>query len=217
MSRPWPSFTFLMKSRDVLDVPDFAQHHEHRLVRAAVQRPVERRGRAGQRRVRIHLRAADRPHRVGAAVLLVVGVQREEHVEGAHQRRVRRVRRLRHPEHHLEEVRGVAQLVVRPDIRQPLAVAVRVGGDGRHLADQPEHLEVTVVDVADGLRFRIEGRQRADGAEEHAHRMRVVVEAVHELLDVLVDHRVQRDLLAPRLELARGSAARRTAAGTPLR
>ena len=39
-------------------------------------------------------------------------------------------------------------------------------------------------------------RQRADGAQEDAHRVRVVLEALHELLDVLVEHRVVGDLAA---------------------
>ena len=37
-----------------------------------------------------------------------------------------------------------------------------------------------------------------------AHRVRVVLEALHELLDVLVQHRVERDLARPRLLLRRG-------------
>ena len=47
----------------------------------------------------------------------------------------------------------------------------------------------------------IERRERADGAQEDAHRVRVVLEAFHQLLDVLVQHRVQRDLLRPLLQL----------------
>ena len=45
--------------------------------------PASAPGRAGQRRVRIGLRAADAAHRARAAVLLVIGVQDEQHVERA--------------------------------------------------------------------------------------------------------------------------------------
>ena len=60
---------------------DLLQHPQHRFVRAAVQRAVERRRRAGHRRVRIDVRAADAAHRARAAVLLVIGVEDEEDVE----------------------------------------------------------------------------------------------------------------------------------------
>jgi hypothetical protein len=40
-------------------VPRSAQHPQHRLVGAAVQRAVERRDAAGDRRVRVDLRGAD--------------------------------------------------------------------------------------------------------------------------------------------------------------
>ncbi len=53
-------------------------------------------------------------------------------------------------------------------------------------------------------RLRIEGRQRGHGGHEHPHRVRVVVEAVDELLDVLVDPRVVRDLVDPVIHLAQG-------------
>src|SRR3712207_7010170 len=49
--------------------------------------------------------------------------------------------------------------------------------------------------VVDQLRVRVEGREAADGAEEHAHRVGVVAVALHELLDVLVDEGVVGDLV----------------------
>jgi hypothetical protein len=45
--------------------------------------------------------------------------------------------------------------------------------------------------------FAVEGRQRAGRAEEDPHRVRVVLEAVDELLDVLVDDGVRRDVTLP--------------------
>ena len=79
-----------------------------------------------------------------------------------------------------------------------MRVAEGVGGDARHLGDQPVRLQPARLGVEDVLGVRVERRQRADGAEEHAHRVRVVAEPLHELLDVLVQHRVERDLARPR-------------------
>ena len=62
---------------------DPAQHPQHRLVGAAVQRAVERGDAGGDRRVGVDLRGAHAAHGVRRAVLLVVGVQDEEDVEGA--------------------------------------------------------------------------------------------------------------------------------------
>ena len=119
------ALTRLMNAGMLSTLPISLQHPQHRLVGAAVQRPVERRRRAGHRRVRIDVRAADRAHRARAAVLLVVGVQDEEDVERALEHRVHLVFQLRHLEQHVQEVAGEAQLVVRIDVRAADAVADR--------------------------------------------------------------------------------------------
>ena len=114
------------------------------LVGAAVQRPVER-GHAGRhRRVGIDLRGADAAHRARRAVLLVVGVQDPEHVEGPLQPRVGLVLDLGHLEHHREEVAGVGEVVVRIDVGQPEVVAVGEGGQRGHLRDQPHGRHVAL-------------------------------------------------------------------------
>ena len=118
--------------------PISVEHPQHRLVRAAVQRPVERRRRAGQRRIRIGVRAADAAHRVRAAVLLVIRVQDEQHVQRAFEDRMRLVSRLGHLEQHVQEVSREAQLVVGKHVRTADGVAERVGGDARHLGDEPD-------------------------------------------------------------------------------
>ena len=69
------------------------------------------------------------------------------------------------------------------------------------LRDQTEHLVAARLLVENPLGIGVERRQRADGADEHAHRMGVVVKAVDELLDVLVDDRVVRDVIHPGVEL----------------
>jgi hypothetical protein len=73
-------------------------------------------------------------------------------------------------------------------------------GEGRkrgHLGDQPHDLLILVRPVVDRLRFGVEGGQRSQGADQDAHRVGVVVEAVDELLDVLVHVGVVGDLVGP--------------------
>ncbi len=150
------------------------------------------------------MRAADAAHRVGAAVLLVIGVEDEQHVERALEHRADLVLELRHPEQHVQEVAGEAEVVVGIVVGAADAVAIGVGGNRRNLRDEAMNLLLAGLLVEDLPRVHVEGGERAHSAEEHAHRMGVVLEPFHELLDVLVQHRVQRDLLGPLLELRVG-------------
>ena len=68
---------------------------------------------------------------------------------------------------------------------------------GRHLADQPAGLQAARFQVHNLLGVGIEGRHRADRPHQHPHRMRVVAEALHEILQVLMHHRVGLDVLFP--------------------
>ena len=134
----------------------------------------------------------------------MVGVEDEQDVERARQHRVRLVLQLGHLEQHVQEIAGEAQIVVGIDVRPADAVAKRPRGDARHLGDRPVHLLQARFLVEDVLRVRIEARHRADDAQEDGHRVGVVLEPLHQLLDVLVQHRVERDLLGPVLLLLRG-------------
>ncbi len=104
--------------------------------------------------------------------------------------------------HHREEVLGEAQVVVRVDEGHAHAETVRRGGEGRHLGDEPHDLAIAHPGVGDVLRLGIERRERCDRRDEHAHRVRVVVEALEEsLAHVLVDEGVVGDLAHPLGEL----------------
>jgi hypothetical protein len=127
----------------------------------------------------------------------VVGVEDEQDVECALQAGIRFVPRLVHVEHHREEVARVAEVVVRIHVRQPHVVAVGEGGEGGHLGDQPDRRHVALLGVVDVLGVRVEGGQRAHRGEQHPHGVRVVAEALEELLDVLVDERVVGDVVYP--------------------
>ena len=168
-----------------------------------MQRTIEGGGRAGQRRIRVGMRAADAAHGAGRAVLLVVGVQDEEHVERALEHGVRRVLQLGHLEQHVQEVASEAEVVVGLDVWAPDAVPVGVGRNRGRLGDEPQHLQLAPCGVVDRLAVLVEGRHRRHRAHEHAHRMRVVVEALDELLDVLMHHRVHGHLMLPVLQLGR--------------
>ena len=62
--------------------------------------------------------------------------------------------------------------------------------------------------VVDLVGVGVERGQRAHRGHQHPHRVGVVAEALHEVLDVLVHERVDRDLVDPLVELAlRGQLA----------
>ena len=119
--------------------------------------------------------AAHPAHRRGGAVLLVVGVQDEEHVHRAGERGV-------HlgvlAEHHPQEVRGEAQARVRRHRREALAVPVGHRGEGRSGGDQPADVERAALGVGDVLRVRVLGAQPGEERDEHRHRVRVRGEPV---------------------------------------
>ncbi len=190
-----------MNDGHVVDRADPAEHLQHRLVGAAVQRAVERADAAGDRGVRVDLGGADRPDRVGGGVLLVVGVQDEQDLQRPHQAIVGGVLGLAHLEQHGQEVRGVAELVVRVDVRLALGVPERERAERRHLRDQPPDLQRPGLLVEDVARLGIEGGQRPDRREQHPHRVRVVPEALHEGLQVLVHERVIGHVVRPGLVL----------------
>ena len=194
-----------LHSRDerghVLEGADLLEHAQDGFVGAAVQRSPERRGRSRNRRIRVDVRAADDSHRGGAAILLVIGVQDEEHVERALENGVRLVLQLGHLEQHVQEVAGEAQVVVGIHVVAPDAVAIRVASDARDLRNEPQALAVARLLIEHELRVAIERRERADGADEDAHRMGVVLEPFHQLLDVFVQQRVLRNRVVPVLQL----------------
>ena len=134
----------------------------------------------------------------------MVGVEDEEDVQRALEPRIGLVLELGHLVHHAQEVAAVGQVVVGIDVGHPHVVAVGEGGERRHLGDEPDRLDVAVLRILDVVGVGIEGRQRADRAEQHPHRVGVVAEALHEALDVLVHEGVDRDLADPLLELLAG-------------
>ena len=188
---------------DLVLRPDLREHAQHLLVGPAVQGAVEGGDGGGNGRVGIHVGAPHPAHGRGRAVLLVVGVQDEEHLEGLLHHRVDLVGPS-HLEHHLQEVAAVGEVVVGVGVGQALGVAVGEGGQGGDLGDQAEDLVVPLRRVMDVLGLGIEGGEGGHGGAQHAHGVGVVAEGRHQLLDVLVDHRVVRDVVGPLLVLGLG-------------
>jgi hypothetical protein len=89
--------------------------------------------------------------------LLVVGVQYEQHLEGARQHGTRLVARLRGPEHHVQEVLGIAEIVVGVRVGHADAVAVSERGDGGNLGHHPVKRDAPHLGIEHVLTFRIEG------------------------------------------------------------
>ena len=133
----------------------------------------------------------------------MVGVQEEQHVEGALDHRVGVVAQLGHAEHHAQEVADVGQLEIGVHERQPVPLPMRERGERRHLAEEAQDLPPSHRRVVDVRRLGIERRERRHGAHEHAHGMGVVVEPVDEARHVLVDQRVAAELDAANRRAAR--------------
>ncbi len=213
-----PPFTSAMKSGTFSMLPISMEHLDDLLVGPAVARAVQRGRGRGRRRVGVGVRGADDPHGGGRAVLLVVGVQDEQHVERMGEHGVGLEAGLGDLPHHREEVGAEVERVVRVDEGHADAEAVGGCGEGRHLRDQPDDLLLTGLLVEDALGVQVEGGKRGDGGDEHAHRVGVVVEALEEPLSyVLVDERVVRDLAASTPRTRSRSGARPGGGGRPPR
>ncbi len=187
---------------DVVVAADLAEHVNDGFVGATVAGAIERPGGGSNGGVRIGVARTDDAHGGRRTVLLVVGVQDEECVEGLGEDRVRLVVRLGHLPHHRQEVLGVGQLVVGVDERHSDARPVGHGSDGRALGNESVDLLVAVDRIVDVLCLRVEGRQCGDTGDEHAHGVSIVMEALHEAAThVLVDVGVVRDVVGPGVEL----------------
>ena len=110
----------------------------------------------------------------------------------------------RHGEGHVQEIFGIAQRVLR--IHEGLAERIfeRHRRDRRHLGDQAVGRDHPLVRVVDVGRVVIEGRERADHAAQHRHRVRVAAEPAEEGRELLVHHRVMGDVVDELLLLLRG-------------
>ena len=165
----------------VLRIADRFQHVDDGFVGAPWAGPHNVAMPAATAGERIRAGAARQAHGGGAGVLLVIGVQDQHQLQGAHRHGIRHVGLGAHGEHHLQEVLHVAQRVDGVHVGLTDRVLVRVGGDGWHLRDQTHRRELPVDGIVDVERVMVERGQRADDAHEHAHGMGVGAIAIHEI------------------------------------
>ena len=183
---------------------DLLQHLQHRLVGSTVQRPPQGIDPAGDRGEQVGLRRTHQADRRSGAVLLMVGMQDQQHVQRADDLRIDLVGLRRQAERHPEEVLHQGKRVVRIQERLADRLLVGVGGDGRHLREQPDRRQFHLLVVQRVQRVLVIGAQCVDRAGQHRHRVGVAREAVEEPLEVLVQQGVPLDLGGEVRQLLRG-------------
>ena len=126
-------------------VVNHLQHFENCLVRTAVQWSPEGAdaGRDGGKN--IGAAAGDNSHGGSAAVLLVICVQNQEHVQGLHEDRIDFVIFRRDRKHHVQEVRTVGQIVFGINLGLSDGFLVGIGGDCSHFGQQPDNVDVGII------------------------------------------------------------------------
>ena len=145
----------------------------------------------------------------------MVGMQREDAVHGAGQDRVHLVFLARHGKAHVQEVRGVGQIVARIDEGLADMILVGHGSDRRQLGNHPVAGNLALARIVDVERVVVERRHGADNGNHDRHRMSIAAEALEKPRHLLMDHRVVRDrmLEGPALRLCRQFAVIEQVAG----
>ena len=151
--------------------------------------------------VRIGAGAAREAHGRSARVLLVVRMEYEQQIERLRRDRIDLVGLARHGEEHVQQVAAVVEIVARIDERLAERVLVGRRGDRRNLGDDAVSEDLALPRVIDVHRVVIERGHRCDHRGHHRHRMGVVMKAVEEAQQRLVDHRVMTDAAGELLEL----------------
>src|ERR1700730_1937026 len=180
------------------------EHVQRSFVCTAVERAVQRGNSGGGGGIGIDVRAADAADGVGGAILLVVGVQDEENVEGMFERGIGLITRARGAEEHVQEIAGIAEFVVGINEGHAERMAIGKRRNRGHFADEAVNLQFAGFRVENILGVGIKGGKRGYGGDHHAHGMGVVVKAVHKLLDDFVDEGVVTDAAGPIFQLRGG-------------
>ncbi|MBA7591907.1 hypothetical protein ES708_34078 [subsurface metagenome] len=105
------------------------EHLDYRLVCPSVEWPPEGANAGGDRGVEIDPGASHMPYRRGGTVLLVIGMENQEHLKGPHHIRIDNIRTDGRVEHHIQEIRGISQLVRGIDHPMAAGDLVRHGGE----------------------------------------------------------------------------------------
>ncbi len=123
----------------------------------------------------------------------MVGMKDENLVHRVHDHRIGDIIFRRDREGHAQEVGGVGQVVARIDEGLTHRIFIRHRRDCRHLGDQAVAGDLALHRIVDVGRIMVEGRQRADHADQDRHGMRVAAEATEESRQLFMHHGVARD------------------------
>ena len=100
-----------------------------------MRRPPQARHARGDAGKRICARRASKPHRRGRRILLVIGIENEDTIERAGKDRIDSIILAQHREAHVQEIRGIIELVLWINERLAKRIFLRHRGEGRHFAD----------------------------------------------------------------------------------
>ncbi len=131
----------------------------------------------------------------------MIGVQDEDAVHRLGEDRIDDIVLGRHGEAHAQEVFRIAEIVARMDERLADAVFEGARRDRRHLGDQAVGRDLALLQVVDVEAVVVKGRQGADGAGHHRHRVGIAAETVEKAVELRVQHGVMGDGLFEFLEL----------------
>ncbi len=131
-------------------------------------------------------------------------MENEQYLERPRNNRVGHVLRLGALPQHVHVILRIAELWIGVDIGKAHAMPVRACRQRRHLSDQPDNLFLTALRLQSVAHIRIEGGKGRHSADQNAHGMGIVMEAVHEFLDVLVDQSVTHNQQVPVFEFLQG-------------
>lgn len=93
-------------------------------------------------------------------------------------------------------------------MRATNSVSVTVCRNGSHITNDSVDLFISniriIIDVLSRqsrIGFRVEGRSGGNGRNEHTHRVSIISEALHNLVDILMNKGMGLDFVLPELEL----------------
>ncbi len=188
---------------DARDITDDVQHVQDRLVCP----PMSGAPQAGDARrdagVGIGPAGPGQAHGGGRGILLMVGVQDEDALQGLHQHGIGFIIIAGRGVHHAEKILHVAELVVRVHERHARAVLVTHRDDGGNLGNEPDRAQFAFLLRPDVQGIVIEGGERGDHADHDRHGMGVAPEAVEEIDDLFMHHGVHGDVVGKGFELLR--------------
>ena len=183
----------LHKLLDIVRVLNLLEHVDHGLVGAAMGLAPEGADAGGDAGEGIAFGAGGQAHRRGRGVLLMIGVQDEQQVQGPYRHRIRMIFLAGPRKHHGHQVFDVTAAAVRIYEGQTRCVAVTLGRQGGHLGNDAARREQAVLGIADIGGVVVVGGDGPEHAGHDGHGMGIVAVAGIEARQVLMGVAVQGD------------------------